>query len=80
MFLPFVHKSQPSFSIEYTYDVPIDKFEICDSKVEMDYANNMFHVVGGNVETYESLGNFSGYDASLDPYCINLVDKPRKIL
>jgi len=27
-----------------------------------------------------SLGNFSGYEAALDPYWINLVDKPRKVL
>ena len=37
-------------------------------------------MLGGNVETFESLGYFSGYDAALDPYCINLVGKPRKIL
>jgi len=37
-------------------------------------------VLGGNVETFESLGIFSGYDAALDPYCIYVVDKPRKIL
>jgi len=35
---------------------------------------------GGSVETIESLGDFSGYSAALNPYCINLVDKPRKIL
>ena len=27
-----------------------------------------------------SLGYFRGYDASFDPYCIYLVDKPRNIL
>jgi len=70
--------SQPSFSPEYTIDVPID--EICDSNVDIGYADNMFHMLGGNVETFESLGNFSGYDATLDPYCINLVDKPRSIM
>ena len=40
----------------------------------------MFNMLGGNDEIFESLGNFSGYDAVLDPYCINLVDKPRKIM
>ena len=40
----------------------------------------MFNMLGGNIETFESLGNFSGYGAALDPYCIYLVDKPRKIM
>ena len=53
---------------------------MCDSNVDMGYADNMFHMLGKNVETFGSLGYFSGYDASLDPYCINLVGKPRKIL
>ena len=34
----------------------------------------------GNVYSLESLGYFRGYDAALDPYCLNLVDVPRKIL
>jgi len=72
--------SQPSFFPEYTYNVPIDNFEICNSNVDMGYANNIFHMLGGKVETFKSLGNFSGYNATLVPYCINLVDKPRKIL
>jgi len=46
----------------------------------MGYDDNMFNMLGGNIETFESLGNYNGYDAVLDPYCINLVDKPKKIL
>ena len=34
--------SPPSFSLEYTYDVPIDNFEICDSNVDLGNANYMF--------------------------------------
>ena len=60
--------------------MPIDNFEICDSNVDVGYADNIFHMLGGNVETFESLGNFSGYNAALDSYYIKLVDKPRKIL
>jgi len=72
--------SQPSFSPELDFDVPIDNFEICDSNVDMGSKDNALNTLDGNVETFESLGYFSGYDATLDPYCINLVDKPRKIL
>jgi len=79
-FLVSTFCSQPSFSPELDFDVPIDNFEICDSDVDMGYADNMFHMLGGIFETFESLGNFSGYNAVLDPYCINLGDKPRKIL
>jgi len=46
----------------------------------MGYDDNKFDVLGRNIETFETLGNYSRYDAALDPYCINLVDKPRKIL
>jgi len=60
--------------------VPIDNFEICNSNVDWGRENNMFNILGGNVETFESLDYFSGYDAALAPYCIYLVDKPRKIL
>ena len=57
-----------------------DNFEICDSKVDMGYADNMFNMLGANVENFESLGSLCGYDATLDQYCIDLVDMPRKIM
>jgi len=60
--------------------VPIDNFEICDPNVDLGHEDNMFHVLGGNVDHFESLGNFSGYDAILNPYCMNLVDTLRKIM
>ena len=44
--------SQPSFSPECTYDVPIDNSHICDSNVDMGDVNNMFHTRGGNVEKF----------------------------
>jgi len=73
--------SQPSLSLEFHFEVPIDNFVICDFNVDLGNANNMLNVLGGNiVDHFESLGNFSGYDAALDPYCMNLVDTPRKIM
>jgi len=48
--------SQPSFSPEYTYDVPIDNFDICDSNVDMGNEDNVLNTLGGNVENFESLG------------------------
>jgi len=77
----FTMCSQPSsFSPENIYDVPIDNFEICDPKVDMGHAGNMFNVLGGNEESFESLGSLRGYDVALDQYCIELKDKPRKIM
>ena len=72
--------SAPSFSTEYTDDVPIDNFEICDSNVDLSDENDVLNVLGGYVETFESLGYLSGYDVALDSYCLYLVDKPRKIM
>jgi len=37
-------------------------------------------VLGGDNDNFESLGYLSGYDATLDACCTNLVDKPRKIM
>jgi len=48
--------------------------------MDLGYDDNMLNIIGGSDETIESLGSLCGYDAALDPYCINLVDKPRKIL
>jgi len=40
----------------------------------------MFSMLGRNVDNFLFLGYFYGCDASLDPYCIFLVDAPRKIM
>jgi len=40
----------------------------------------MLNLLGGNNATFESLGYFRGYDAALDPYCIDLEDLPTKIM
>jgi len=72
--------SQPSFSSDHSFDVPNDISKLCDSNIDMGNEDNVLNMLGGNVDTFMSLGNFSGYDAALDPHCINLVDKPRKIM
>jgi len=69
-----------SSSPELAYDVPNNNFELNESNVEMGHENHTLNLLGGNNETFESLGYFRGYDAALDPYCINLVDLPRKIM
>jgi len=72
--------SQPSFFPEYTSNVPFDHFKICDSNVEMGNKDDVLNTLGGNVENFESQGYLSGYDAILDSYCIDLEDKPKKIM
>ena len=73
--------SPPSLSSpELDLDVPNDISTICDFKVDMGYADNMFNMLGGNVENFESLGYLCGYNAALDPYCVDLVDMHRKII
>ena len=70
--------SQPSISPEYSLEAPIRNPKICDSNVDLGHAVKMFNMLGGNIDNFLSLGYFCGYDASLDAYCIFLVDKPRK--
>jgi len=75
-----VSSPHSSSSPKYTYDVPHDISELIESNIEMGHEKYMFNVLGGNVENFESLGYFRGYDATLDPYCVGLVDLPRKIM
>ena len=73
--------SPPSFSSpELTFDVPNNISQINDSNVDLGHENHMLNLLGGNNENFESMGYFRGYDAALDPYCIDLVDLPRKIM
>jgi len=72
--------SQPSISPKYSLDASSDDPNICDFNVDLGSVDHMFNMLGGNVDNFLSLGYFCGYDASLDPYCIFLVDKPRKIM
>ena len=70
--------SQPSFSPELDFDMSIDNFELCDFNVDLGYDDHMFHMLGENVDHFESLGYLSGYDATLDSYCLYLVDNLEK--
>jgi len=47
---------------------------------DLGYEDNMFNMLGRNIDNFMSLGYFSGYNASLDPYFMYLVDAPRKIM
>jgi len=67
-------------SPELDLDVPNDISTICDFNVDVGHDNNMFNMLGGNVENFKSLGSLCGYDAALDQYCIDLEDMPRKIM
>jgi len=69
--------SPPSSSTEFDFDVLVDNPMFCDSNVDLGYEDDMINMLGWNVANFISLGYFSGYDASLDPYCIYLEDKPR---
>jgi len=70
----------PSLSPEYYINVLIDNPMICDANVDLGYKDCMFNMLDGNVNNFISLGYFSGYNASLDPHYMCLVDKPRKIM
>ena len=72
--------SLPSQSLEYYIDALISNPMIFDANNDLGYEDNMFSMLGGNVDNFISLGYFSGYNASLDPYFMHLVDAPRKIM
>ena len=54
--------------------------KLYDSNVDMGNVENVLNTLGGSAFTFRYLGNFSGFDAALDPYCIYLVDNPRKVM
>ena len=72
--------SQPPISPKCYIDTPIENPKIFYANVDLGSMDNMFNMLGGNVEIFFSPGYFYGYDASLEPYCIFLVDAPRKIM
>jgi len=69
-----------SYFPKYYIDMPIDNSIIFSANVNLGYEDNMSCVLSGNVESFVYLGYFGGYDASRDPYCIYLVDMPRKTM
>jgi len=78
MFHLFVH--YPHLPPDYYIDVSIDNHMICDANINLGSVDNMFNMLGGNVDNFASLGYFNGYNASLDLYCMCLVYAPRKIM
>ena len=82
---PFDHSyvspicSLPSPSPEYYIGTPIKNSMIFDATIDLGSVDNTFSMSGGNIDMFLSIGYFSGYNASLDTYCLFLVDKPRKI-
>ena len=47
--------SQPSHSPKYQIDAPTDNPMIYDANVDLEYEDNVFDVLGGNVAEYVSL-------------------------
>jgi len=70
---------QPSPSPDYYIGPPIENPMIFDASVDLGYEVNMFNMFGWNANNCVSLGCFSGFNASLDPYYMYLEDLPRKI-
>jgi len=70
---------QPPLSPKYYLDMPINNPMICNANVDLGYEDSMFDMLGGNIDNFKSLGYFSKHNASPDPYCMYLVDPPRKI-
>ena len=64
---------------ECSLDVPIDNPKVCNSNIDLGYEEKMFDVLVGNVYNFLSLGYFSGYNASIDTYCVGLGDLRKKI-
>ena len=72
--------SQPPISPECSLDASIDNPMIFDANVDLGYEINMFNMLGENANIFVSLGCFSGFNASLDPYYIYLENLPRKVM
>ena len=66
--------SLPSPSPEYYFDAPIENPMIFDANVDLGNEVNMFNIHGGNANNFVSLGCFSGFNTSLDPYYMYLED------
>ena len=67
--------SPPSLSLKYSFDVLINSSMTFDSHVDLGCEDNEFDMLGGNIDNFFSLGYLCGYDASLNPYYLYLVDR-----
>jgi len=72
--------SLPSLSPEYYIVEPIGNPMIYDTNIDLGCEDNLFSMLGGNVDNCVSLGYFRGYDPSINPYCICLGNLPKKIM
>ena len=61
--------SLPYPSPQCDIDVAIDNYMICDATMDLSNEDNVFDMLGGNVDDYLSLGYLRWYDPPLDPYC-----------
>jgi len=52
---------------------------IC-ADMDLGYKNDMFSMLGGNVDDYVFLGYFRRFDLLIDPYCVCLENLPKKVL
>ena len=53
---------------------------ICDATMDLGYEDNIFYLLGGNVDNCVSLGYCRGYYPSIDPYSLYLKDFPKKVM
>jgi len=72
--------SQPSQSPEYFLDEPIDNPMIYHANIDLGYKDNIFDVLGGNLDNFVSLCYLSGCNASLYLCSMYLVGEHRKIM
>jgi len=77
--IPMFICSQPSISPKYSLDVPNYNPRICDANVNLSYEDNIFGMLGWNVQDYVFLGYLRGYDPSIDPYYVSPEGLPTKI-
>jgi len=65
-------------SPEYYIDTLIENSMIFYVDNDLGYEYNLFSMLGGTVDDFMPRGYFSGYNASLNPYFMYLVDAPKK--
>ena len=53
---------------------------ICDANVDSAYVDNVLDTHDRNIDDFVSLSYFRGYDTSLDPYYLYLIDERSKII
>ena len=70
----------PFPTAKYCIDAPIGNNMIFEATMDSGYEDNVFDLLGGNVDDYAFLGYLRGYSPFINPHSVDLANLPRRVI